>query len=194
MISDQKLIEGCIEGKRKSFNLLYKKYAAVMLGVCMRYCRDSQEAEDILQEGFIKVFSRIDQFRMEGSFEGWIKRVMINTAVNHYHKNLKHANHSDIDKIEDYYVVNDQMNEDVSSTPQGLSRDKLLELIRNLPKGYQMVFNLYAIEGYSHQEIADILDVSVNTSKSQLFKARRYLKNLISTLMPNHQTKQSDEK
>jgi RNA polymerase sigma-70 factor (ECF subfamily) len=175
MISDQKLIEGCMAGNRQSHHVLYKKYASVMMGICMRYSRTSAEAEDILQDGFIKVFSYLKNYRHEGSFEGWIKRIIINTAINHYYQNLKFALHMDIDNIDEHQLVpveTDTSNE----TAFALSQEELMILIQELPDGYRMVFNLFAIEGYGHKEIADILNISENTSKSQLFRQKDFLK------------------
>jgi RNA polymerase sigma-70 factor (ECF subfamily) len=149
-----------------------------MMGICMRYSRTRAEAEDILQEGFIKVFSSLKNFRQEGSFEGWIKRIMINNAVNHYHQNLKFALHANIEDIDESQIIQEEAH--ASADPElDLSQEMLLKLIQELPDGYRVVFNLYAIEGYSHKEIACMLGISENTSKTQLFKARRFLKNKI---------------
>ncbi len=171
--ADQLIIEDCIKGKRTAQNKLYKKFAPALLGLCLRYARSREEAEDVLQEGFIKVFSNIGNFRSEGSFEGWMKRIMINTAITHNKQTLKHQFHTDIDEIEETHLVNEeeQINENAIKFPQG----KLLEMIQKLPEGYNMVFNLYVFEHYTHKEIAEILGISINTSKSQLSKARKYL-------------------
>lgn len=181
MISDKKIVEGCIAGKRKAFNMLYKKYSAVMLAVCLRYCKSYEEAEDVLQEGFIKVFNNIGKFRMDGSFEGWIRRIMVNTAINNYHANLKYYYQENVDEMEESKDLGTIRNEDVKYNGR-LPKEKLMSLIQSLPDGYRMVFNMFAIEGYSHKEIADILEISVNTSKSQLSKARRTLKKQIKEL------------
>lgn len=187
MMSDQKIIEGCIKGKRKAHNMLYKKFAPLMLGICMRYARDKAEAEDVLQDGFIKVFSNINKFRMAGSFEGWIRRIMVNTAIDHFHKQQAKYNLSsfeDIDKIGEpgYDEHRDTKYDDID-----LSHDTLLALIRKLPSGYRMVFNLFAIENYSHKEIAEALGISISTSKTQLSKARKNIQKKIS-LMKNEST------
>ncbi len=178
MITERKIIEDCLEGNRRAHHLLYRKYAGVMMGICMRYARNRAEAEDMLQEGFIKVFSKINSFRFEGSLEGWIKRIMINTSVNHYRENLKHDIHSSIDDIDERYMAQGATDEDQEpdDTP---SQEELLKMINELPDGYRIVFNLYAIEGFNHKEIAQILHVTENTSKTQLFKARRILRNKI---------------
>ena len=170
--ADQLIIEDCIKGKRTAQSKLYKKFAPSLLALCMRYARSREEAEDILQEGFIKVFSNISNFRREGSFEGWMKRIMINTAITHNKQTLKHQYHADIDEIEETHLVNE---EEIIENVVKFPPDKLLEMIQKLPGGYNMVFNLYVFENYTHKEIAEILGISINTSKSQLSKARKYL-------------------
>ena len=179
MISEEKIVEGCIAGKRKAFNLLYKRHAPVMLGVCMRYCKNAPEAEDVMQEGFIKVFKNMDKYRKTGSFEGWIKRIMINTAIDNYQSSLKHYFHANIDELEDTLVMAGQSDPEWEPPQEKVSRMKLMDLIQQLPDGYRMVFNLYAIEGMGHKEIAGMLNVSESTSKTQLFKARRALKGML---------------
>lgn len=176
MVSDHILIEECRKGSKKAFRELYRKYASVMLGICARYSNNINDAEDILQEGFMKVFNKIGSFRSEGSFEGWIKRIMINTAINHYHKNLKHHHHVDINDIQEKLPDD----EDEKIDPElPVSKDIILAIVQNMPEGYKFVFNMFVFEGYSHAEIAKKLGVSVNTSKTQLFKARQYLQKKI---------------
>jgi RNA polymerase sigma factor (sigma-70 family) len=184
MVPDQKLIEGCIEGKRKAFALLYRRYAAGMLGVCLRYCRNRAEAEDVLQEGFIKVFGNIGNFRKEGSLEGWIRRIVVNTAIDHYNKMNREGYPVNIEDINetDLGEEPEQPDEDTLFR-EDFSEDDLLAVIQQLPNGYRVVFNMYAVEGFSHQEIADTLNISVNTSKTQLFKARRWLRKSLAGLL-----------
>lgn len=185
MISDRKIIEGCLAGKRKAFSQLYNKYAALMMAMCMRYCKNLAEAEDVLQDGFIKVFQNIHKFRGDGSFEGWMKRIIINTAINNYHTSIKYYNQEDIDAIHETNDL-DYDNEETDLRLNGsITKDKLMNLIQSLPEGYKMVFNLFAIEGYTHKEIAEILGISENTSKSQLMKARRTLKRKIGEMQKN---------
>jgi RNA polymerase sigma-70 factor (ECF subfamily) len=172
MIAELKLIEECKRGNAKYQKLLFEQYAPKMLGVCARYFQDIEEAEDALQDGFVKVFSNISAFRGEGSFEGWIRRIMVNTSINLHRKNLKHYYHLELGDKE-LKMVDENLSYDQ------LEVQDLLKLIQSLPNGYRIVFNLFEIEGYSHQEIADQLGVSVNTSKSQLLKARRKLQELI---------------
>lgn len=142
-----------------------------MLGICMRYCTRREEAEDILHEGFIKVFSNIAKFRGEGSFEGWIKRIMINTSLSYYHANLKLHFKTLTEGLEEFPGETEE--ESVYSNAP--SRSELLTLIQELPDGYRFVFNMYVFENFSHKEIAGELGISVNTSKSQLAKARKQL-------------------
>ncbi len=187
MISDDEIIKGCIDGDKKFQRLLYEKYASVMLGVCIRYFRDIEEAEDALQEGFIKVYTNIDKFRFEGSFEGWIRRIMINTALNYYRSNLKHYFHSDVEDREDKIDFDKDFNQDFYV-------EDLLKIVRDLPPGYQMIFNLFEIEGYSHKEIAEQLNISKNTSKSQLLKARKLLQKKLALLSIKENIKENNEK
>ncbi len=175
MTSEQKLIKGCKQGKAKYQKLLYELYAPKMLGVCARYFHNIDDAQDALQDGFVKIFSNIKAFREEGSFEGWIRRIMVNTSLNLHRKNLKHYYHIDISETESR-ISDKRMEFD------HLEVQDMLKMIQSLPNGYRLVFNLYEIEGYSHKEIADELGVSVNTSKSQLLKARRKLREKLDKL------------
>lgn len=188
MNSDDQIIVGCLEGKRKSYNLLFKNYAPVMLGVCMRYCKNRIDAEDVMQDGFIKVFTQIHKFRSEGSFEGWIKRIMINSAIDNYQSNLKHAFHEDVDELDPSALLTDNNDEDEDIPSElNIPKEKLMGMIQELPDGYRMVFNLYAIENYNHKDIASLLAISENTSKSQLMKARKALRKKIEALLQqNH--------
>jgi RNA polymerase sigma-70 factor (ECF subfamily) len=174
MIIDEAILEGCIAGKREAQYELYKKFASSMLALCFRYARNRDEAEDFLQEGFLKVFQKISSFRREGSFEGWMKRIMINNALNGIKKNRKVPFLEDIEAINETQIVD---LEEPAATPDPIPADVLLEMIRSLPEGYRIVFSLYVMEDYSHKEIANELKISENTSKTQLLKARRVLKN-----------------
>jgi RNA polymerase sigma-70 factor (ECF subfamily) len=182
---DTKIIEGVSKGKRHAQNMLFKKYAPIMLGICMRYAKDKNEAEDMVQEGFIKIFTKIGDFRGDGSFEGWMKRVMVNTAITYFKKNQKHQYHTDIDEIDETISHDDGDEEEIGVV--NLPKQRLMELIQSMPEGYRMVFNLYVFEQYSHKDIADTLNISVNTSKSQLSKARRMLISKITRLTGTEQ-------
>ena len=177
MVSDDQIINGCKKGKRHAFSLLYRKYAATMLGVCMRYSRSKTEAEDVLQEGFIKVFKKIKTFEGRGSFEGWLKRIMVNTAINQYKSSKKFQVY---DETDSRLGTTDNYNDDDYTEQYGdFNHEQLMNMINGLPGGYRMVFNLYVFEGMSHQEIAGIMDFTVSTSKSQLSKARKMLRKKI---------------
>ncbi len=179
MVSEKKIIEDCVNGKRYAYEQLFKTYASTMLGICMRYSKDKAEAEDILQEGFIKVFFNIKKFRSEGSFEGWLKKIMVNTAINHYQKNLKHYFHIQIDKLHE--TISDYVDDDLHAD-ESLPKEKIMALVQDLPDGYRFVFNMYVFEEFSHKQIAKAMNISVSTSKTQLFKARHLLKRKIESI------------
>ena len=166
-ITEDKLIDGCVKGKSWAQKGLYEKFSPLMLSVCMRYLKDRDDAEDVLVQGFMKVFQNVAKFRREGSFEGWIRRIMVNESLGFIRKNRSMYLETEIEKAEndpDYSFLDNQ-----------LEADDLMKMIHQLPVGYRTVFNLYAIEGYSHAEIAEQLGINVNTSKSQLSRARTYL-------------------
>ncbi|MXV50757.1 sigma-70 family RNA polymerase sigma factor [Pedobacter sp. HMF7647] len=170
-ISVEELLEGCKRGERKCQELLYRKLASKMLAVCSRYAKDSYEAEDMLQMGFVKVFRKVSEFRNEGSFEGWIRRIMVNVAIEVFRKNQRTLNVVDIDEVYDA----PQSTFDINT----LETRDLLRLIQSLAGGYRLVFNMYAMEGYSHKEIGEKLGISEGASKSQLSRARAILKEKI---------------
>lgn len=152
----------------KAQRTFYQQLAPKMYGICLRFASDKAEADDILQEGFIRVFIHLKDYRGDGSLEGWVRRTMVNTAINFYKKRIKRGISTDLDYIKDrgddkYFVI------------EKMAADELLELIRQLPEGYRTVFNLNVIEGYTHKEIGNMLDISENTSKSQLSRARASL-------------------
>lgn len=166
---DQKLVSSCLSGKNEGLEELYRRFSGKMFGICLRFTKNNMEAEDLLHDGFIKVLDNLKHFRNEGPLEGWMRRLMVNTAINLFRRKKSSGKfNADID--EGYYL--EAEGTDIVS---GLSAEELLGLVRDLPEGYRMVFNLYAIEGYKHQEIALMLGISENTSKSQFMKARRYL-------------------
>ena len=161
------IIQGCLKGDRKCQEQLYKMFSAKMFGLCLQYADNQDDAADILQEGFIKVFRKMGQFRGKGSFEGWIRRIMINTALERYRSQVR------LYPITDNTVSNDDMvYEEVLDR---LSAADLIRLVQDLPPRYRMVFNLYAIEGYSHKEIGQMMDITEGTSKSNLSRARDIL-------------------
>ena len=166
MLNESELIEGCRRGDRAIQKALYDRYKGKMMMVCLRYSKSTLEAEDILQEGFVKIFNGIKDFRQEAKLETWITRIMINTALNAQRKKLYLFPMVDVEDI-------DLPENEVSLG--SLHVKQLLELIQSLPQGCQMVFNLFAIEGYSHKEIAEMLGISEGTSKSQYSRAKNFL-------------------
>ncbi len=169
MFNLEEIIESCKRNNRKAQRQLYDYYAPVLMGICIRYATSTDEANDILQESFIKIFRQIKQFENKGSFEGWIKRITVNTAISNYRKNLKHYNQYNIDDI----YTDDHS---TSMYQSDYTHEELLKLIHSLPDGYRVVFNLYAIEGYKHKEIAEMLGIDIATSKSQYSRAKKVLR------------------
>lgn len=166
------LIIRCNAGDRKAQELLYKQFAPKMLGVCSRYATDKMEAEDMMQNAFIRVFQKIGDYRGEGSFEGWVRRIMVHSSIEYYRKHHKMLQVVDMDEVEYEPSVN-------PLATANLAAKDLLALIQQLSPGYRIVFNLYAIEGYSHKEIATITGITEGASKSQLSRARTVLKQQI---------------
>lgn len=161
------IIQNCIDGDSNSQELLYNKFSGKMFGVCLQYSDDYDDAKDILQEGFIKVFANLKQFRGKGSFEGWIRRIIVNTALEKYRDKhyLNKVDEGEAEKLEktDYNIIDE------------ISAKDLMKVVQELSPKYRMVFNLFAIEGYSHKEISALLDISEGTSKSNLSRARAIL-------------------
>jgi RNA polymerase sigma factor (sigma-70 family) len=177
----QELIQECIKGNRQSQNLLYSCFASKMFGVCLRYCRNREEAEEILQEGFMKVFENIHQFKFQGSFEGWVRKIMVNCALQKYRSKPQLRIVSEIENSNLEY----KGSEDILSR---LGTKELLKMVQQLPPGYRMVFNLYVFEGMKHREIAKLLGISEGTSKSNLSDARQILQKAISnSLLIDHE-------
>jgi RNA polymerase sigma-70 factor (ECF subfamily) len=172
MYSDRELIEKCLAHEPKAQEALYKRFASRMYGVCLRFSRNTLEADDLLQEGFIKVFNYLKDYRFEGSLEGWVRRTIVNTAINYHKHKAKELSEVSIEKMDSEAPVAEE-------AIDRMSADELLLLIQQLPEGYRVVFNLYVIEGYSHQEIGELLGISENTSKSQLSRARMSLQHKI---------------
>jgi RNA polymerase sigma factor (sigma-70 family) len=170
---DQKLIEECLKGHSLAQEKLFKKFYGTMLGICLRYTNNRNEAKEVLQEGFIKVFNYLHTFKFDGSLAGWMKKIMVNTAIDKYRKRIAEPISFD---IPDSASTDD----DIVST---LNKNDLLDCINLLPPGYKAVFNLFVIEGFSHKEIGQQLGINEETSKSQLVKAKLYLKYLISKRM-----------
>ncbi len=152
--------------------MLFDLYSKKMMGVCLRYCNDYDEAKDILQDGFIKIFDNIKNCKNTLAIEGWMKRIFINTAIDYHRKNKNIKNNLNIDDI-------GYLTDEAESAINDISAETILKIIQEMPMGYKTVFNLFAIEGYSHKEIADKLMISENTSKSQYSKAKGYLQKIL---------------
>ena len=176
MVNDLDIIKGCARHDRKAQQMLFDKYSRFLLGICMRYATDRAEAEDIMQDCFLKVYFSIEDYSGTGSFAGWLRKIAVNTAITHYHKNLKFRYHVDIDE----YVSEET---GVSSFEEDLfTSEELFKVLNELPAGYRMVFNLYAVEGYKHKEIAEMLGIDTNTSKSQYSRARSVIREKLEAL------------
>lgn len=171
-MTDEELVKGCVDNKAIAQKSLYERFSRKMYGVCLRYTDDKDEAQDILQNGFIKVFENIETFKATGSLEGWIRRIMVNTALNHYRQDKASRLKVDLDSV-------DYMLEGTDGVEGQLDAKELLKVIQTLPAGFRAVFNMFAIEGYSHKEIAEQLNISEGTSKSQYSRARAYLQKLL---------------
>jgi RNA polymerase sigma factor (sigma-70 family) len=160
----EEIIYKCREGNSRAQTALYNLFSSKMYGVCLRYAKDSADAEDILQDGFLRVFTKIDQFEFKGSFEGWMRRIMVNTALEKFRKQDR------LSPVEEMKVY--ESTEYGEETLSSIAAGDLMRIIQELPPRYRMVFNLFAIEGYSHQEIGEMMNISEGTSKSNLSRAR----------------------
>jgi len=168
---EDQIVEGCINGGRKYQKLLYEKYYGSMMVVCMRYTQDREEARDVLHEGFMKVYRNLHRFVKGTNLGAWIRRIMVNTAIDHYRKNAKGPN---------LVEINQAVHEtDVQDVVSDMSAEEILDMVQRLSPAYRMVFNLYVIEGYSHKEVGKLLGISEGTSKSNLAKARAKLQRMI---------------
>lgn len=170
-MTETELIKGCVKKDQAYQRLLFEKHAGKMMSLCLRFTNNEQEAQDILQEGFIKVFDYIHQFKFEGSFEGWMRRVFVSIATRYISKRKIHFANIDI-------ADNDTASVNPSIVSK-ISEAEIHALIKSLPDGYRLVFNLNIIEGYSHEEIAAMLGIQATTSRTQLLKARKLLQSLI---------------
>ena len=170
-ITESDLISGCIDGNRRMQEELYSRFSPRMYAVCLRYAGNTEEAEDILQDGFIKIFNKLGSFRKEGSFEGWIRRVFVNTAIEHFRRKryLQPVTEKEENTLEGNYL----------SILDDLAERDILELVQQLSPGYRTVFNMYVVEGYTHKEIGEMLGISEGTSKSQLSRAKVILQQMV---------------
>jgi RNA polymerase sigma-70 factor (ECF subfamily) len=170
-VSESDLINGCLNKDRKMQEMLYHRFSSKMYAVCLRYCKDADDAQDLLQDGFVKIFKNLEKFRGEGSFEGWIRRIFVNTSIEHFRKSLKNFSVSDTQEV----IVEDPS----WNALDNLAEKDIIKMIQKLSPGYRQVFNMYVIEGYAHKDIGEILGISEGTSKSQLARAKAILKKMV---------------
>jgi len=175
-LTDDELIRGCVNEDESCQRELFRRYAGRMLGVCYRYAKNSMDAEDILQDAFIKVFKKMGQYKFQGSFEGWIRKIVVNTALKKYTV-IRYDK-----EVSGYEIKEHDESAMEPSAYSHLTEKELLGLINKLPEGYKLIFNLYVIEGYQHEEIATMLGIQPGTSRSQLVKARNMLKNQLTNM------------
>ncbi len=171
-MTEEQMLAGSLQNNAASQDALYCRFSPRMLGVCYRFAKNREDAEDMLQEGFIKIFSQIHQYRNEGALEGWIRRIIVHTCINVLKKNKKFSESVDI-----MYASSIGIRED--AIPSIMQAKEVVECIRLLPLGYRTVLNLYAIEGYSHKEIGNMLDIEESTSRSQYTRAKTMLEDVL---------------
>lgn len=171
-MTEEMLLQGCLKNDASAQQELYYRFSPKMLSVCYRYAKAREDAEDMLQEGFIKVFSQIDKYENRGSLEGWILRIIVHTCINHLKRNKKFNDHVDLAFAGNIVIKEDNI-------PAIIQAKQIVECIRSLPIGYRTVLNLYAIEGYSHKEIATLLDIEESTSRSQYTRAKSMLEEIL---------------
>ena len=172
IMTEEAILIGCLKNQATAQRELYNRYSPKMLAVCFRFAHNREDAEDMLQEGFIKVFSQIHTFQNKGAFEGWIRRIVVHTCINHLKKNKRFSENIDI-----LHAGSIQVREE--SVPSIVQAKQIVDCIRILPVGYRTVLNLYAIEGYSHKEIAGMLDIEESTSRSQYTRAKQMLEEIL---------------
>ena len=171
-MSEAELIKSCISGNSLAQKQLYEKYNRKMMGVCLRYAGDYDEAKDILQDGFIKLFEKLGTFSGTGSFEGWMRRIFVNTSLDYHRRTKQERQMLDIDDVGFFLSVKELITDEMAA-------EDLMKILQRIPVGYRTVFNLFAIEGYSHKEISEMLGITESTSKSQYSRAREFLKNIL---------------
>jgi RNA polymerase sigma-70 factor (ECF subfamily) len=175
-MNEQQLIDGCRKGERLAQKELYDKYSRKMMGVCLRYVNDRETARDVLQDGFVKVFSNISAFTGEGSFEGWMRKIFVNSALEYLRRT---------DVLRDAVALDDtfELADPDHSALSAITANELLEMVQSLSSGFRTVFNLFAIEGYSHKEVSEMLGITESTSRSQYTRAKQLLQRKINELL-----------
>lgn len=171
-MDDDQLVKRCVKGKQSAQKLLYERFSDKMFGVCLRYVHRRDAAQDVLQDGFVKVFKHLKKYKSKGSLEGWIRRIIVNTALDYIRKEKSKGYTVPVEEVSYLLEKNDYIIEKMSA-------DELLKLIHTLPEGFRNVFNMYALEGYSHKEIAELLNITESTSKSQYSRAKVQLRELV---------------
>lgn len=174
-MSERELVDACLRNERSAQKALYERFSGQMMAVCLRYAGNTSDASDMMQEGFIKVFEKLGQYKGDGALGAWVRRIMINSALIQIRKEKRHAFHEDID--DSIGLENEQF-----SVLEQMAAEEILTLVSLLPDGYRTVFNLYAIEGYSHKEIAESLGITESTSKTQFHKAKIQLRHQLKQL------------
>jgi RNA polymerase sigma-70 factor, ECF subfamily len=172
IMTDEDLVKECVSGSSVAQKKFYDMFARKMMGVCLRYTNNYEEAQDVLQDAFVKIYNKLPDFQSKGSLEGWVRRIMVNTALDAYRKAKKHQSNVDVDTVG--YMLDSE-----DYTIESINAQDLLKIIQSIPEGYRVVFNLFAIEGYSHKEIADRLGVTESTSKSQYSRAKKMLRKIL---------------
>lgn len=181
---DKSIIIAAAEGDKKAFRTIFDFFVPKMRPVALRYARTDFEAEDILQEAFVKIYHKLNTFKFEGSFEGWIKRIVVNTALNHYEKYQKDYKLDNIDTLDE-----EELGTEEAKDIDEVKPSELLNIVQNLPDGYRLVMNLYVLEDYSHKEIAQMLGISEGSARSQYSKARRHIKKVLAGLRNKEKTR-----
>jgi RNA polymerase sigma factor (sigma-70 family) len=169
---EQQLISECLKGDRAAQKRLYELYSGKMMAVCLRYCRDRETAKDLLHDGFLKVYTHIDSFKGAGSFEGWIRRIMVNTSLEYLRRQNDEGYHID---VEEAYSLTD---DDIGALER-MQAEELIRIIQRLPDTYRTTFNLFVVEGYSHKEIAEVMNITESSSRVYLTRARQMLQSLL---------------
>ncbi len=176
--TEEEIINGCLKRKRRAQKILFERYHASLMGICMRYSKSKSEAEDVLLMGFTRIFKKINTYSGKGSFEGWMRKIIVNIAIDNFRRNNKYYFHEIVE--ESGYDL-----EYAEYIPDNLTLEVILKTIQSLPNGYRVVFNMFAIEGFSHKEIAEMMDISESTSKTQYLKARKKLQVKLTGLYDN---------
>jgi len=169
---EKQLISDCLQGDRMAQKRLYETYSGKMMAVCLRYCRDRETAKDLLHDGFLKVYIHLDSFRGNGSFEGWIRRIMVNTALEFLRKQNDEGFHLDVEEA--YTLTNDEI-----GILERMQAEELIQVIQRLPDTYRTTFNLFVVEGYSHKEIAETMHITESSSRVYLTRARQMLQDML---------------